>query len=128
MDPAGGFQIEAREAAELQQYIGERVRPGDPVALVRKAGSNNVGESRVFYEIQHAGTPVGVTAESFGAALFAILRRHRRSVTWPEEIKNVTVDTVDTVAGTEAAGKRAGLGPSGLWLRVRVAGLGYLDF
>jgi superfamily I DNA/RNA helicase len=129
MDPAGGFLIGDRDPGELQTYIGRRVRPGDPVALVRTSGRNGGDDERVFYEIQHAGTPVGVTAESFGGTLLTILRRHHRGrVNWPSEIKNVTVDAVDTVAGTEAAGTRAGLGPAALWLRVRVTGLGYLQY
>ena len=38
------------------------------------------------------------------------------------------VEAIDTVAGTEAASKRTGLGCSGMWLRVRVSGLGFLRF
>ena len=127
MDPAGGFLIRGNDPRDLQTYIGERVRPGDPLSLARRNGSTSVG-ARVFYEIRHEGTPVGVTAEGFSASLFSILRAHRYKVVWPEEILNTRVDSVDTVAGTEAAGVRAGLGPSAMWLRVRASGLGYLSY
>jgi hypothetical protein len=38
------------------------------------------------------------------------------------------VELVDTVAGDASVGKAHGLGACGLWLRVRVFGLGVLRF
>jgi hypothetical protein len=127
VDPAGGFVIKGRDPAELQQYLASEVHPGDDVELVKRQVSVS-GAQRVFYEIRHEGTPVGVTNEWFGGSLFGIIRRHWRRGQLPATIKNLHVDGVDTVAGTEAAGKRAGLGPSGIWLRARVSGLGYLSY
>jgi hypothetical protein len=86
------------------------------------------GASRAHYVVTHGSQHVGVTSENFGRILFRTLRTHRRNVVWPTHIRNLHVECVDTVAGTEAAGIRSGLGPAAIWLRVRVAGLGHLDF
>lgn len=126
-DPAGGFVTKGRDAAELQEYLASDVHPGDDVELEKKQASVT-GAQRVFYEIRHKGTPVGVTNEWFGGSLFGIIHRHWRRGQMPATIQNLHVDGVDTVAGTEAAGRRAGLGPSGIWLRARISGLGYLSY
>jgi hypothetical protein len=127
LDAAGSFVIVGRRPAELQEYIRNTVRSGDRLTLTRAAVSES-GEARVFYVMEHEGTPVGVTSERFGGLLVSALRSFWRRSSFPERIEDVFVDSVDTVAGTEAAGLRAELGPSGLWLRVRPYGLGRLRF
>jgi hypothetical protein len=82
----------------------------------------------MFYVMEHEGTPVGVTSEHFGGLLRSAQRIFWKNALFPKTIEDVFVDSVDTVAGTEAAGLRAELGPSGLWLRVRPYGLGRLRF
>ena len=54
--------------------------------------------------------------------------RPREEHNWPGTIDGLFVESVDTVAGTYAAGTRAGLTSSGLWLRVRQYGLGMLHW
>jgi hypothetical protein len=123
-DPAGGFLIEGRRASDLQNYLRDSVKPGDPLTLSRITDP----ASRIYYIIRHDGTPVGVTSEQFGGLLFTALRILWSKSQFPETIEDVFVDTIDTVAGTEAAAVRADLGPTGLWLRVRPYGLGSVRF
>jgi hypothetical protein len=127
MDPAGGFVIKGLEPREIQVYIRDMVKPGDSLILTR-AHSSESGAQRSYYMIQHEGKPVGVTSERFGGLLLAALKGHWRKSQFPARIEGIFVDSVDTVGGTEAAGMRCGLGPSGIWLRVRPFGLGTLIF
>ncbi len=127
--PAGAFQLAGYNAAIIQKYIIEQVKPSDPVTLKRLPIVEADGQSRVFYAVEHKSRTVGVTSESFSSVLFRILKRNSGwKVTWPTSIDQLRVEVVDTVAGTEAASKRAGLGCSGFWLRVRVSGLGFTNF
>ena len=72
-------------------------------------------------------TLVGLTSEEFGRTLGRALGS-RHQATWPRRISGLHVELVDTVAGDGSAGRAHGLGGSGLWLRVRVFGLGVLRF
>jgi hypothetical protein len=127
-DPAGGFLLKAVVASEIQGYMQSRVKMNDPVILTRLKASSN-GEPRVFYTLEHFGFPIGVTTEAFGGALFRTLKINRGwEVNWPTRIENLRVESVDTVAGSDAAAQRCRLGNVGLWLRSRVAGLGTLHF
>jgi hypothetical protein len=81
-----------------------------------------------FYAIVHNGTTIGVTSERFGLLLRMAQRSRWSKAKVPVRIEDVFVDTIDTVAGTEAAGQKARLGPTGIWLRVRPYGLGSLQF
>jgi hypothetical protein len=126
-DPAGSFVIKGSRPAELQEYIRNVVKSGDRLTLSRVAISES-GAQRMFYVMEHEGTPVGVTSEHFGGLLRSAQRIFWKNALFPKTIEDVFVDSVDTVAGTEAAGLRAELGPSGLWLRVRPYGLGRLRF
>lgn len=127
-DPAGGLLLDACDPQATQAYIRSSVRPGDRVTLeFIKAAVD--GEPRAFYAIIHNGRPVGITAERFGGLLYRVLKLNAGwKVNWPVRIEDLYVDTVDTAAGTNAAGRRCGLGSSGLWLRVRIVGLGHLVF
>jgi hypothetical protein len=122
-DPAGGFAFQG-EAEAIQRYIEANVRPLDPLRLRRTTVRMPDGP-RIYYVIEHDGTNVGVA--DIGWIIKAILRpRYDRN--WPAWIDGIFVEAVDTAAGTSAAGSRAGLTSSGLWLRVRPYGLGRLHW
>lgn len=126
-DPAGGFVIRESPIA-LQDYIRTAVKPGDPVVLMRRFAIVD-GEDRAFYLIEHNGKPVGVTSTSFGGTLLSVLRINAGwEVKWPSRIEGLHVESIDTVAGLPTASRAAGLGGCGVWLRVRVYGLGRFVF
>ena len=128
-DPAGAFHADGRNPKQIQEYISTHVKFADPVTLKRVTHIQADGEDRVFYAIEHEGNLVGITSEFFGGMLFRILKRNSGwQVRWPTEIEGLRVEAIDSIAGPEAASKRAGLGCSGIWLRVRVCGLGSLRF
>jgi superfamily I DNA/RNA helicase len=127
-DPAGGLLLKGVEPNATQIYIASNVRAGDSVTLVRKTLAT-AGHIRAHYAIMHNGNAVGITTESFSDQMYRDLKTSpRRIVNFPVSVEQVHVECVDTVAGTDAAGQRAGLGRSGVWLRVRVAGLGKLKY
>jgi hypothetical protein len=126
-DPAGTFMCEVACVPELQDYIATGVRPGDPLEVDLLTRSSS-GATRAFYSVKHAGHLVGVTSETFSNALRATLTAGWRQSKWPVRLEGLHVECIDTVAGTEAASLRAGLGSSGLWLRVRPFGLADLKY
>jgi len=127
-DPAGGFLLSGSEPLETQQYIAASVRPGDPVTL--RLLDDDSSEPGPYYVIEHEGRSVGVTSSRFAEELSRLFhgRSSKGKPLWPEEIQHLHVEEVDSVAGSRATGKRWGLGISGIWLRVRVSGLGSLVF
>jgi hypothetical protein len=127
-EPAGAVIISGINPAAIQDYIRSDVKIGDQV-LLKRVETFTSGEPRTFYVIEHHGTPVGVTSSSFGAALFSVLKINRGwEVRWPTQIEGLHVECVDTVAGLPSTSRRAGLGGCGVWLRVRVYGLGRFVF
>ncbi|WP_026403110.1 ATP-dependent helicase [Actinomadura rifamycini] len=116
-----GFQDDPKS---IQNYLATGVRAGDPVTLVRLPVESSGGFAG--YAVDHEGRRIGVTTESFERMLRAHLPGRDRRV--PFAIKNLRVDTVETVVGREAAGRNAGLGWSGVWLRPRIMGLGVFDW
>lgn len=114
--PSQGFS-----AAEVQRYILGNVSPGDDVRLEHRqvASRSRSGVDDVFV-ILHEEIEVGVTAPAFSGALWDLLSGRP----FPAAIAGLRVEGIDTVAGTSQAGTAAELGPSGIWARVRVAGLG----
>jgi hypothetical protein len=127
-NPPGTFIVSGLDAGAVQEYVREQVRQGDPVTLAI-ARSFNEGTPRAFYAIRHQERVIGLTSEQFGAALFRILRLNRRwTVNWPKTIEKLRVEGIESVAGTSSQSQQLGLGVSGMWLRVRVSGLGSLVY
>ncbi len=123
--PAGAWLLQM-DVSATQEYLKSAVRPGDPVILElldQQLGADHAAH----YGIYHAGHAVGLSSEEFGQKLGHFLGTRRRSA-WPQQIDGLHVEFVDTVAGDAAAGRAHGLGACGLWLRVRVFGLGVLRF
>lgn len=117
-DPPG-LDVPDSQPADVQQRIRDMVRRGDAVDLMIHRRSVG-GQLNPIYKLIHATGFIGSTSTDFGRS-FARLLRGRRP---PERLNGLRVELVDTVAGTEAAARRAGLGPAGIWLRVRIQGLG----
>lgn len=127
-DPAGGHMLPRTDPVGLQCYLASCVRRGDPVTL-RLLTPAELDEPYACYAVEHRDRLVGVTSERFAETMYRALKPYPSwRVKWPVRIEDIYVEGVDTVAGTGAAGRRCGLGSSGLWLRIRVAGLGKLRF
>ncbi|GAA2096332.1 UvrD-helicase domain-containing protein [Actinomadura alba] len=122
-EPPGTLGFE-EDPQEIQNYLATAVREGDPVALVRLPVISS--EDFASYAVDHEGRHIGVTTESFARAFRALLPGRDRRL--PPKIKDLRVDTMETVIGREAAGLNAGLGWSGVWLRPRIVGLGRFDW
>jgi hypothetical protein len=125
LHPAGAWLLQA-DVSDTQEYLRTVVKPGDPVTL-ELLGQQRGRDPAGHYAIYHHAHPVGVTSEEFGRALGRALGV-RRHATWPRRIDSLHVELIDTVAGLASVGKANGLGSCGLWLRVRVFGLGVLRF
>jgi hypothetical protein len=99
-------------AVEAQQYLDHHVNAGDPVDLVLDA---TLGA----YLVQHERRTIGTTHQELAATITELAGRGQP----PAALRGGRVECVEAVAGSPAAGKRAGLGSSGVWLRPRLAGL-----
>ncbi|TDB86944.1 ATP-dependent helicase [Actinomadura sp. KC216] len=122
-EPPGTVGFE-EDPQKIQNYLATSVRDGDLVALVRLPAVSS--EDFIAYAVVHEGQRIGVTSESFAKALRTLLPGRDRRLS--SGIKDLRVDTVETVIGREAAGINAGLGWSGVWLRPRIVGLGRFDW
>jgi hypothetical protein len=111
--------------ADLQEHLAAVVRPGDTVVL-RKLYDLAVDEDQSPpYVVLHQDRPVAMVSERFRQDLHTSLKVSRSwEVRWPDEIHGLRIDTLETVAGSRAAGSRAGLGEHGVWLVPRLSGLG----
>lgn len=125
LHPAGAWLLQV-DVGDTQEYLTTVIKPGDPVTLELLAQQPG-GDPVAHYAIYHDGHAVGLTSEEFGMTLGRALGVRRRAV-WPQRIDGLHVELVDTVAGLASAGEAHGLGSCGLWLRVRVFGLGVLRF
>ncbi len=125
LHPAGAWLLQA-DVGDTQEYLRTEVRPGDPVIL-ELLGQRPSADPAPYYAIYHDGHAAGLTSEEFGHVLGRALGAHRRPV-WPRRITGLHVELVATVAGHTTVGQANGLGSCGLWLGIRVFGLGVLRF
>jgi hypothetical protein len=131
LDPAGAFGFDG-DVAAIQAYLQNSVRAGDPVELTSVDVMDAEHVQRKHYVVQHAGNYIGITSidafHQMQVALWPPKAFGKFELRWPSRIGGLHVETVDTVAGSPATSRKHGLGISGLWLRVRVSGLGTLHF
>lgn len=123
VDPGGSRALADEEPSEIQSRLLSAVRPGDEVVL-DLLGELDFGRGqRPVYAVGHASGVIGVTGQRFGDAL---KRRVRRGA--PQQIVDVRIDDLESVAGASETSDAAGLGSSGLWLRPRLVGLGEFNW
>ncbi|GAA2526645.1 MULTISPECIES: UvrD-helicase domain-containing protein [Streptomyces] len=120
-----GSQGADMSAIETQAYLLEHARPGEAVTLRMRhplaAGPNQSPP----YDLVHRDRIIGEASERFRRDLYAVETISRSwNVTWPAEITGLRVDTLETVAGSTAAGANAGLGTNGVWIAPRITGIG----
>lgn len=131
--PAGSHlilpdEVFDRTASALQQFLAERVSPGDEAVLKRLEDGSPHELQAPRYVVVHAGSgvAVGLTSERFAKEMYSHMQWSRKHIPdrWPATITGIRIDAVETVAGSASAGSLAGLGERGVWLAPRLVGLG----
>ncbi|WP_196451281.1 ATP-dependent helicase [Planomonospora sp. ID82291] len=122
--PAGVHDFEA-DAVELQEHLATKVLPGDEVVLERLHPDAIGLKESPPYLIVHKERPIGTVSYRFRSHLYRQMKLsgNYEPWNWPKLLTGVRIDAVETVAGSEAAGIHAGLGPHGVWLAPRLMGL-----
>lgn len=105
--------------AAAQEYLWTRLRAGDPVTLARQTGSP---EWDPAFDIVHDGVVVGRTS-----SVFAQVIRRACGTRVPSSVVGLRVQGVETVVGDPVIGRTAGLGDAGVWLGVRLQGIGVFE-
>ncbi|MFI9613674.1 UvrD-helicase domain-containing protein [Streptomyces sp. NPDC052023] len=112
-------------AVETQTYLLGHVRPGDAVTLRLRHTFPGGPDQSPPYDLVHRDRVIGEASERLRRDLHAVEMISRSwDVTWPAEIAGLRVDTLETVAGSTAAGANAGLGGNGVWMAPRITGIG----
>ncbi|MER8017704.1 UvrD-helicase domain-containing protein [Streptomyces griseoluteus] len=113
------------DAAATQARLLTRVAPGDEV-LLRKRHDLPTGEHQSPpYAVLHDGQEVGEASRRFREGLFQVQKVNRAwDPWWPDEIRGMRIDTLETVTGSTAGGANAGLGDRGVWIAPRITGVG----
>ncbi|MFE2087535.1 UvrD-helicase domain-containing protein [Streptomyces sp. NPDC059460] len=113
------------DAVAVQAYLLEHVAPGHEVVL-RRRHDLPLGEwQSPPYVLLHGGREIGEASERFRQELFQVQKVNRTwNPWWPDEIHGLRVDTLESVAGSTAAGANAGLGDRGVWIAPRISGIG----
>ncbi|MEU8230495.1 UvrD family DEAD/DEAH box helicase [Actinoplanes sp. NPDC048967] len=127
-EPAGltGFTA---DPAGMQRTLRQDVVPGDAVVLERLHDHSSGEDLAPEYLVVRDGDPIAVMSDAFRAALHRLMKRTKSwTPLYPRTIRGVRVQAVVPVAGSRAAGERAGLGPHGVWLAPRLVGLASFDF
>lgn len=123
-EPPGAHDTDT-SATETQTYLLEHVRPGDAVTLRRRHPLPMGPDQSPPYDLVHHDRVVGESSERFRRDLYAVEKISRSwEISWPAEIVGLRVDTLETVAGSTAAGANAGLGGNGVWIAPRITGIG----
>ncbi|MFB7026971.1 MULTISPECIES: UvrD-helicase domain-containing protein [unclassified Streptomyces] len=113
------------DAVTTQAYLLERVAQGHEVML-RKRHDLPMGEVQSPpYALVHDGREIGEASEHFREELFRVQKVNPAwDPWWPDEIRGLRIDTLETVTGSTAAGANAGLGERGVWIAPRITGIG----
>ncbi|MFI8169375.1 UvrD-helicase domain-containing protein [Streptomyces sp. NPDC085931] len=113
------------DAVATQTYLLHHVAPGHEVVL-RRRHDLPLGEwESPPYALLHNGREIGEVSERFRQELFQVQKVNRTwTPWWPDEIHGLRVDTLESVAGSPAAGANTGLGDRGVWIAPRITGIG----
>ncbi|ASR03338.1 DNA helicase IV [Gordonia rubripertincta] len=106
------------QAADIQRTL-QAVRAGRPVGAVIDGDRTDIDYP--IYTLTIDGAPIGRTNEDFGIAFATAFKI--KPGTWPAELADLMLVSVETTAGDPRMTEEAGVGPGGFWLVPRVVGL-----
>ncbi|MFF3097965.1 UvrD-helicase domain-containing protein [Streptomyces cyaneofuscatus] len=113
------------DAATVQDYLASTVSPGDELVLRLQHEMTVAPDQSPPYTVLHEDRAIAVVSEQFRRDLHTSLKISRTwEINWPVEITGFRVDCLESVAGSQASGARAGLGDHGIWIVPRMSGLG----
>ncbi|MFE2127576.1 UvrD-helicase domain-containing protein [Streptomyces amritsarensis] len=127
--PAGADDSE-ENVSELQRYLADQVRAGDPVEFVRLHSLPTGPDASPPYLLRHHGRTIGSASDTFRKDLYAFrrIRKDASALAWPLTITDLFIDSVETVVGSDNVALGAGLGERGVWLAPRPTGLGCFEW
>jgi superfamily I DNA/RNA helicase len=115
----------ATDAVATQSYLLHEVVPGQEVRLRKRHDLPAAEDQSPPYALLHRGREIGEASERFRQELFRVQKVSRTwDPWWPDEIRGLRIDTLETVTGSAAAGANAGLGDRGVWTVPRITGIG----
>lgn len=125
-----GVRSIAADPVGIRRHLARDVHSGDAVELALLHRLPEGEDQTPPYAVVHDGRAVGEVSETFRRALHLMLGRDggRSEYNVPGRITGLHIDCVETVAGSDVATERAGLGGSGVWLAPRLIGLGRFDW
>ncbi|MFD8044194.1 UvrD-helicase domain-containing protein [Streptomyces chartreusis] len=113
------------DAVATQRYLLEQVRPGQEVVLRRRHDMPMSETQSPPYVLLHDGREIAEASQRFREELYQVQKVNRTwDPWWPDEIRDLRIDTLETVTGSTAAGANAGLGERGMWIAPRITGIG----
>jgi hypothetical protein len=113
------------DSVATQAYLLEHVASGQEVVLRRRHGLPMGEAQSPPYVLLHEGREIGEASRRFREELFQVQMVNRTwDPWWPDEIRGLRIDTLETVTGSTAAGANAGLGERGVWIAPRITGIG----
>ncbi|MGW0289502.1 UvrD-helicase domain-containing protein [Streptomyces tuirus] len=108
-----------------QAYLLDHVAPGHEVVLRRRHALPMGERQSPPYALLHDGREIGEVSRRFREELLQVQMVNRCwDPWWPDEIRGLRIDILETVTGSTAAGANAGLGERGVWIAPRITGIG----
>ena len=107
LEPGAFKWADNQDASEIQDYLLEKIHPGDTAELVLLSSGDEPAET--VYGAYHGDQLVGLTSEEFAWSLHDVLKVNRKwNVKWPGRIHDLFFEALDTVAGSRDLGYEAG--------------------
>jgi len=113
-------------ALSIQERLISQVKTGQEVRLVKSLIMiDSLPIYNIYYRANETWNFAGRTTYLFAKTMTEIKQSQKwLKMNWPKEICDLRVSGLETVTGDREASVRAGLGNSGIWVRIKILGLG----
>ncbi|WP_280459711.1 ATP-dependent helicase [Nocardia carnea] len=118
------------DPVRIQGYLRDNLRSGESVEFRVQDDDMLWEETSPPYVLYHGEQPIGTASETFRVHLLRLLKHGKTFEVrrWPCRIRGLSVEVVESVAGSPVVTQRAGLGETGVWRIPRLCGLGRFDW
>lgn len=121
-----GDGVAGEDPRAVQRYLRASVHVGDQIEVVLMNRLPMAEDESPPYGVYHQGRLIGEASQSLRQMVWKLLKQRRNWTVerFPEAVRGVMVDGLESVAGDPVITERAGLGDSGMWVVPRLVGLG----